>query len=557
MEINKIRKRYLLKAGGLGGLLLLLFLLILSSKTARADLLNVKLSDPLQPHTTITQVKISPDGEYALFRADIITENAFELYSVPMDGSEPPTLLSSGLMPAGVNVSFYHISPDSSRVVYPAMQDTFGKTELYSVAINGGPITKLNPPIVGDGNGTPEFRYVELSQDSSRVVFMAALQFEGIYELFSVPIGGGTPVRLNGDLPIDGTVASLQIAPNNSHVVYSASEETAFMYELYIVSINGDDNRKLSDPLPPGGWVGFYKISPDGSRVVYTAMQEVFNKWEIFSVYLMDPAATPIKLNPPMGVNSDVVYHDFKISPDSSKVVYVSDQLINDVNLFYSVPIGGGAALQLTNIGDGVPEINQYEDSFEISPNSNRLVFRADKGKVQLFSVPLTGGTVTMLNDPIIPVTGEVKGFRISPDSSRVVYLAEQDAYSYELYSVPIGGGQTAKLNSVMPSSSSDVKNYQISNNSQRVVYVADQQVVGVEEIYSVPLADGDITKLNPPLVDGGIVKVDFQISPNSNHVVYPAVQETIGVTELFVTFEETSPPPGGAYRTYLPFIHN
>lgn len=549
-----MKKRHLLKMGSFGGFLLLLSLLAPSLKPANAGLLNIKLSNPLQPHTQLSQIQISPDGQYALFVADITTENAFELYSVPIDGSEAPTLLSGGLLPAGANIEAYYITPDSSRVVYIADQDSADMMELYSVSITGGPITKLNPPITAS-DGEVDSGTATFSPDGSRVVFLADWQINNAYELFSVPVAGGTPVRLNGDLPMNGNLAGFEITPDGSSVVYVASQDSAGEFELYIVPLTGGDSVKLNDPLVAGGTVWSLKLSPDGSHVVYTAAQDVANQWEIFSVALTDPPSAPVKLNPPLGVNRDVVYDAYRISPDSNQVVYAADQILNDVYLFYSVPIEGGTAVQLTNLASGAPVLGGPH-TFEISPDSNRLVFRSLlAGKYELFSVPLSGGPVTKLNGPIIPASGNVWEFEISPGSSRVVYLAvQQVANSKELYSVPIGGGPADKLNSALPASG-NVLVFQISENSQRVIYVADQQVHHMYEIFSVPLTDGDITKLNPPLVDGGWVHFPFQISPNSNHVVYAADQETEDVPELFVTYEES--PANPTHLVFMPFVKN
>lgn len=547
-----MQKKQLVRLSGLAGLFFLLALMVLSSKSANADLLNMKLSDPLQPNSNIKELKISPDGQYALFLADDITENAFELYSVPINGQEEPTLLSGGLLPTNSAVKNYIISPDSSRVVYTADQDIAGLKELYSVAISGGQITKLNPPLSWAGNGV-QVGSAKFSPDGSRVVFAAELVNPGILELISVPSGGGTSIRLNGDFVLNGNLYDFDITPNGSHVVYLAAQDTAFISEVYIVPLVGGANRKLNDTLPAQGYVQMFKISPDSSRIVYTASQDNAGTWEIYSVSLTDTNATPIKLNPPFGPNRDVVFNKFEISPDGNKVVYMADQVLNDINYFFSVPITGGASTQLTDLSTGTLQtiIAPY---FEISSDSNWLVFRSKLGnKTEVYSVTLAGGAVTKLNGPIIPDNGSVVNFQISPNSSRVVFLAhQQTTNSQELFSAPIAGGVVDKLNSALPSSGNVVR-FQISEDNQRVVYSADQQVFGVNELFSVPLADGEITKLNPPLVAGGYVGY-FQISPNSNHVIYTAVQETAGLRELFVTFEE-SLPPVLSYKAYMPFV--
>jgi Tol biopolymer transport system component len=549
-----MQKRWLFWVSVFGGVLLFLSLFMLTLRPVKAELLNMKLSDPLQAHTYFKELQISPNGQYVLFTADIITENAFELYSVPMDGSEAPTLLSGGLLPYGAEVQVFHITPDSSRVLYVADQDTAGMMELYSVSITGGPITKLNPPITAS-DGEVEGSLVSFTPDSSRVVFMAEWEINNAYELFSVPVAGGTPVRLNGDLPLNGSLSSFVVTPDGSQVVYVASQDSAAATEVYVVPITGGNSVKLNDPLVAGGFVWYAQISADGSHVVYTAVQDVATQWEIFSVALSDPPGAPVKLNPPLGANRDVVYNNFRISPNGDRVVYLADPILNDVYLFYSVPIEGGAAVQLTGVVSGAPELGG-QHTFEISPDNSRLVFRSMLGgNRQLFSVPLTGGSVTQINGPIIPDNGHVWAFEISPDSSRVVYQAtQQDANSEELYSVPIGGGAADKLNSALPWLGK-VVDFAISDNSQRVVYFADQQVLNVYELFSVPLADGVVTKLNPELVDGGGLHLHFEISPNSNHVVYVAEQEIVDVPELFVTYEESPPPPTGSFKVFVPFV--
>ncbi|MFO7838906.1 MAG: hypothetical protein R6X08_05360, partial [Desulfosalsimonadaceae bacterium] len=101
-------------------------------------------------------------------------------------------------------------------------------------------------------------------------------------------------------------------------------------------------------------------------------------------------------------------------------------------------------------------------------------------GLVELFSVPIDGGRAVKLNSELVPggVVGQL--FRLSSDSSRVVYRAVQDtAGVYELYSVPTGGGEAVKLNSPL-ASGGNVWEHEISPDSSRVVYRADQETQSV-----------------------------------------------------------------------------
>jgi Tol biopolymer transport system component len=215
-------------------------------------------------------------------------------------------------------------------------------------------------------------------------------------------------------------------------------------------------------------------------------------------------ALVNIKLNGPL-VSGGEVYYDFRVSPDSSRVVYLADQDTDNVD--------------------------------------------------ELYSVPLTGGSPVKLNGPLVSGGAVMGGFQVSPDSSRVVYLADQDTdWVCELYSVPLAGGSPVKLNSPLVSGG-DVFGCQVSPDSSRVVYRADQDTDEVDELYSVPLAGGSPVKLNGPLVSGGDVGAlgtSFQISSNNRGVVYLADQDTDEVDELYVSYDEGESPPSSIY---LPII--
>jgi Tol biopolymer transport system component len=100
------------------------------------------------------------------------------------------------------NVSFFAISPDSSRVVYIADQDTDEVFELYSVPLGGGTVTKLNAPFTTDGE---VFAFL-ISPDSSRVIYLADQDSDTVNELYSVPLGGGTVTNIKDQLKTNGDI---------------------------------------------------------------------------------------------------------------------------------------------------------------------------------------------------------------------------------------------------------------------------------------------------------------------------------------------------------------
>jgi Tol biopolymer transport system component len=507
---------------------------------------NVKLSGVMPVFGDVTDFRISPDGRVAVYKADQDTDGVFELYSVLL-GSGIPVRLSS-LLVSGRSVANFGISPDSSRVVFRADQDTQGVIELYSVPI-GGPAaagTKLNVPLPPGGRASGD-----ISPDSSRVIYTADHQAVGVFELFSVPIAGPATdvIKLNGVLPPGGRVNSFKISPDSSRVIYGADQDQAGRYELYSVPQGGPTGSgvKLNGNLISGGTIYGWQISPDSRRVVYQADQLTVGARELFSVPIGGPATEGIKLNGTLVPGGYT--QGWQINADSSRVVYDARQ--NGVLELFSILIGGPTGSEVKI--NGALVLGGQVDRFRISPDGHRTTYMADQqtaGRLDLFSVLTEGPAASGVKLNSVPVTGgHVWDFQISPDSRRVVYTADQDALSIlEIYSVPIGGPETVgfKLNGILITGGK-VDSFQFTPNSNRVVYLADQQIHGLSELHSVPLGGPAAagSKVNGPLVGGGHVS-SFQVSPDSGRVLYIADQDTNGVFELYMTSN---------YSLHLPLI--
>jgi Tol biopolymer transport system component len=433
--------------------------------------------------------QFSPDSSRVLYVADQDTDSVFELYVAPSAGGSAQKRSGPLVNGGDVVAASARFSPDSSRVAYVADQDADEVLELYSVASSGGATLKLSGPLPVSGDvdaSSPVF-----SPNSSRIIYRADQQTDQVFELYSVPATGGATTKLNGTLVNGGDIdgGGLRYSPDGSHVLYIADQETDEVFELYSIPATGGASQKLSGPLVLGGNVasGSAQYNASGSRVLYVADQSDDAVDELYSV-----AATggpPLKLNGTLVTGGNVSTTGNRFSPDGNRIVYRADEDHDEVFELYSVASAGGTPVKLN--GSLVSAGNVAADSARVSPDSTHVLYLADQvtdNKFELYNVPIAGGTPVKLNG-LLPSTGDVTSAEFTPDGSRVIYLANEDAANvFELYSVPSSGGTPTKLSGPLVTGG-DVTDFEISPNGQRVVYRADAATDKVFELYSVPLS--------------------------------------------------------------------
>src|SRR5688572_12524893 len=289
-----------------------------------------------------------------------------------------------------------------------------------------------------------------------------------------------------------GNVDTFLVSPDGSRVIFSASAEgpQGSGYDLFSVPVAGGTCTTLT-PSPPST-LHSAKVTPDSAYVVY-------GDAGLFRLLRVPIDGGPATQLTPLGDNR--IVNSFQIAPDGNWVVYTIQDGFSNLQL-YSVPLGGGAATLLDTAVQG----------YSIISDSARVVYGRSSSPRYLLSISIAGGTPTRLDSSS---TG-VKTWSPSPDATRVAYVADQDtAGTYELYSVATSGGVPVKLNGAL-TTGGDVgaaggvlTDPRISRDSTRVVYTADQDTDEVFELYSAPITGGPSVKLNGAFVAGGDVSWD------------------------------------------------
>lgn len=221
---------------------------------------------------------------------------------------------------------------------------------------------------------------------------------------------------------------------------------------------------------------------------------------------------------------------DFLISPDGAMVVFRGGSVPVDL---FSVPVAGGTQVQLNNRNNPWTGLD-VDDDYQICPDSSRVVYRGDdltEPVFEVYSVPISGGTRIRLNGPLA-TNGSVRDFAVSPDAAWVVYRGEQLLEGWT-------SGQRAPA--AGPSGSDEViwsgpyaetfRDYRIHDSSSTVVVRGNLALVdGVERLWEVPL-----TGTPEPAGDELVPVADFHANGDVTSFVVGAAGTVVYVADQIV----------------------
>lgn len=435
-----------------------------------------KLTPPPAGQGLDTTVLVTPDGTRVLYRSEQDTAGRRELYSVALSGG-PSIKLNA---PVSDGVFNPVLSPDSLRVVYEADQGIAGQFGLHSVPVTGGASTALSGGLVNPSQAT-------IAPDSQRVLFIAQGP-TSFQELYSVPLVGGPPTRLNPNIVAGGAVDrfGFSISPDSTHVVYTADQEVNNRVELYSVPIAGGSALKLNGPIPSGGTLVSASATIGANGLVVFRGAQATNKVELHAVPIT--GGTPLRLNASLPAAGAVT--DYRLSPDGTRVAYVADASVDERFEVFSVSTAGGAVTPLS----GPVVVGSTTRLQAMNSDSRRIVYTAERaaaGMTELLASELAGGTTVLTT---LPAGRTFTHVLITPDARTVLFRADAAADErYELYAVPIRGGRPVRLNAELvsggdaldPNGNSFDASKKLAVTSNAILYLADQDEDDTFELFA------------------------------------------------------------------------
>lgn len=306
--------------------------------------------------------------------------------------------------------------------------------------------------------------------------------------------------------------------------------------------------RVLLSENSSGRGISGLQFSPDGNYVLYFDNGDRLGIRNLYSVPFRGSPNDLVKLNRDLTNSNSVL--DYAISPDSNYVVYQVGVRLGGNHELYSVPIYGSAETGVRlNKNPSVGPIER----FRISPDHRRViytVFNEQNRAGELYSVPLTGSSI----DGILLYVGQrVSNFEISLDSSRIVFLVEQNSrYQSNLFSVEAEGSinNVTRLNAnrtYMPGGVG--KSYYLTSDSRFVVFgsaFSDGSRSTQTALYRIPIQGPALVAQSLDIIPVAN-NTAFLLMPGDDRILYllktPAVSPIPPRSELFMVSIPTSNP--------------
>ena len=487
-----------------------------------------KLSGPMAMNGDVVDFAISPDGLQVAYVADQINDAVFELFVSPVDGSAPPAAPVSGAM-AGTGIETdiadpnrysFAWSSDSAQIAYRATQTRDDAVELYSVRPDGTDNLKLHPDFA-TGQNVDEFAW---AADASRVAYTAN-QFPPPPPLVA-PVELYTSVpstididntRVSGDLVAGGNVQQFAWAPDSGRIAYRADQTIDGQFELFVTQPDQQADVRASlalvDPaVEPGAVDSDFAWAPDSSRLAYRAVfvQDPLyrtDKWGLFTT--LPDGSSNFRVSGGVLNGGAFGVTALQWAPDSTRLTYVSDQIVKDrFDIFVTT---ADSQFPLFLILSNFAVLAEVTTS-DWSPDSSRIAYIADQSFIgfsisELFSARRDASGLPRTVSNLVDQQSEVESYAWSPDSALIAYRADQDVVGeFELYTAPPSGAVNNNISDIT-ATGGEVRQYLWEPGGEGIGYIADQDAAGRFELY-LSLPDGsDNVVVSGALAPGGSVQ--------------------------------------------------
>jgi len=262
---------------------------------------DVRLGEVGEPGR-FARPRISPDGRQAIVEIHVFDRSESDLWLLDLGtGLRTRFTFEAGLETNAV------WAPDGKRILYTAFSDSVSRIVTRPVEGTG------TPSIVYEFEG--EAAVTAISPDGS-TIYLNQLSPETQYDIFSLPIEGGTPTRLLETPMVD---YSAKVSPDGRWLVYGSGD--GMDWDVYVRPVSGGERRWQVNQGP-----GLYPFwGPRGDRIYYVGTNGEFVEVQVdgsTSTFRAGEHERFAMITAPAAGGTYVSLH-----PDGEKLLVVSGEL--------------------------------------------------------------------------------------------------------------------------------------------------------------------------------------------------------------------------------------
>ncbi len=375
--------------------------------------------------------------------------------------------------------------------------------DLWVTKSSGGVAKRLT---TAPGTETRPF----ISPDGTTVAFTG--QYDGLSNIYTIPIGGGEPKRLSYD--IEGDICLGWTPEGKIAYASSAGSFTARQSRLYTVDPTGGLAKR--EPLNEVSELSYF---PDGKTIAYTRQISFLFNWRRYrggSQGKISFYNFPEDKYWELPTGREQSFYPLVVG---KQLYYISDKA-NGVENLYKYSLDSKHEVQVTH----------YTDADIKTPNTDgkTIVFERD-GLLYLFDIAT--GAARKLNTTIVGedlsarpyirnVGNEISGLSLSPSGVRLAVEARGN-----IFSLAAKHGDTRNVTN-LTGSRARFPNW--SPDGKFIAYVSDQ--TGGYEIYTKPQLGGAETQLTSNT--SGTIE-DLEWSPDSKMIRFSKSDNTIWLLDV------------------------
>ncbi|MDA2930385.1 peptidase S41, partial [Acidobacteria bacterium AH-259-O06] len=419
--------------------------------------------------------KFSPDGQWIAFTGQYDGDE--QVYVIPTAGGVPQQLTyypARGPLSAqgGYDNRVIGWTRDGRRVVFGSLRDSWARSRLYTVPVEGGLPEPLPMPTSGAGAFSPNGKRIVYSPQGMRRDFRMWKRYEGgwhrtlyVFDLATSaaeqitnhprndrdPMWIGDKIYFASDR--DGTlnlyvynISSKQTKQLTHSTKWdvrwpSADEQGQIVYELggelEVFDVRSGKVRRLSIQVPDDGLskrpsqisaeqqIEDWGLSPTGDRALFLA------RGDIFTVSIENGSTRNL-------TNSSNAHDRWaRWSPDGRKIAFVSDRS-GEEEIYLINPDSSGEPKQLTTGGRAMRYVPEW------APDGKRLAFSDTNGK--LYVLTLEDRKVVEIVDERLPA----RDYAWSPNGGHLAFSLAGSNNLRSIYIWSVSDGQRHRITSEM-----------------------------------------------------------------------------------------------------------